>query len=216
MAKERATYLSGMTGRIGNVVWRRYRDGYVTGKRPKKPEYTPSDAQLRQRERFKILVELARGFASAIEVGIRPVPQGMLGGRNIFMKRNKLNVHVTDDGAIEVNYSKLELSSGVLTAPSFKTPKTDTGMRVDVQYDAESDVPGTDDNDEVYILVYQPELKQGLISAAGRRSTGTVGVKVPALWSGTEVHIYGFAVGGGRLNRGICSNTVYLGKSTVE
>lgn len=216
MAKERATYLSHQTGRVGNVVFRKYRNGVVTSVRPIPSSKAPTDKQLFVRIKFSQLVKLARAFAAAAMEGFYPLPQGMLGARNIFVKTNKNNVHVSNDGEVEINYSKLQVSSGVLPLVNFKTPVTDTGLTVTVPFDAESDIPGADDKDKVFIVVYQPELQQGILSAPALRSVGTIGVKVPALWSGTEVHIYGFVVGGGRLNDNDRSTTMYLGKSTIE
>ena len=67
-----------------------------------------------------------------------------------------------------------------------------------------------DADDQRHVAVLQALLNHAT------RQVGEVSVKVPTLWSGTEVHVYGFAQGDGRYNKGKRSNTVYLGLITIE
>ncbi len=216
MAKERATYLSNINGRIGNIVIRNYRNGVVAAVRPRKSGKAPSEAQLAQRERFKAANGIAAALGAALNASVHPLPQEMLGARNVFVKKNFRHVTVSDDGVVEVDYSKLQLSGGPLPSPAFQTPTYADDLTVTVAYSPASDVPGSSESDEVFIVVLQPDMNQAVLSAAGLRKTGSLSVKVPAVWSGTEVHVYGFAVGRAKKNWEQRSCTVYLGKGTVE
>lgn len=216
MAKERATYLSNMNGRVGNIVVRNYRDGVVVGVRPRKSGKAPSKTLLENRMRFSEMARLAKAFAPALTVGMTNMPDGMMGSRNVFSKKNWPHVTINGDGVLTVDYSKLQLTNGSLSAPAFSTPKLDGDLVVEVSFAAVEGATDTSADDLVYLYVYQAEVGLGMMSAAVPRSAAKVSVRVPAAWSGTEVHIYGFAVGGGRLNYGRSSYTVYLGKGTVE
>lgn len=218
MAKEFATYLKGQRGRVGNVVFRKFRGGYVTSSRPDFIKRTPTPEEVDRRNRFATISRLTAAFAKAAVLGFYPNTLGMMGARNQFSKANAQHVRVTDDGVIEVDYSKLDVTSAdKLAAPAFQTPTTPEDLTVTVAYSPASDVRETSEDDEIRILVYQPDLNQSVMSGAGLRKTGTLSCKVPASWSGTEVHVYAFAIGTkDGLNKNWRSNTVYLGKITIE
>lgn len=218
MAKEFATYLKGQRGRVGNVVFRKFRGGYVTSSRPEFIKRTPTPAEAVRRERFATLSRLTAAFAKAAKLGYYPNTLGMMGARNQFSKRNAYLVRATDDGVIEVDYSKIDLTSAdKLAAPAFQTPTTGEDLSVTVTFTPASDVNETSEDDLIRVVVLQPDFMMSVVSAGVLRKTGTVTVKVPAMWSGTEVHVYGFAIGGKEgVNKDWRSETVYLGKKTIE
>ena len=218
MAKEKATYLKGQRGRVGNVVFRKFRAGYVTSSRPEFIKRAPSPEEVIRRTRFAALSRLTAAFAKAAVMGFYPNTLGMLGARNQFSKANAHNVRVTDDGVIEVDYAHIDVTSAdKLAAPAFQAPTTKEDLTVTVTYSPASDVRETSEDDEIRILVYQPDMNQSVMSGAGLRKTGTLSTKVPASWSGTEVHVYAFAIGTKEgLNKNWRSNTNYLGKITIE
>lgn len=217
MAKEFATYLKGQRGRVGNVVFRKFRSGYVTSSRPEFIKRTPTPAELDRRNRFSALSKLTAAFAKAAVLGFYPNTLGMLGARNQFSKANAKLVTVTD-GVVEVDYMRIDVTSAdKLAAPAFQTPTTGEDLTVTVKYSSVLDVNETSEDDEIRVLVYQPNLNMSVISAAGLRKAGTLSVKVPQMWSGTEVHIYAFAIGTKEgVNKNWRSATIYLGKMTIE
>lgn len=218
MAKELATYLKGQRGRVGNVVFRKFRAGYVTSTRPEFVKRTPSPEEVIRRNRFATLSKLTAAFAKAAVMGFYPNTLGMLGARNQFSKANARLVTATDDGVIEVDYAKIDVTSAdKLAAPAFQTPTTKEDLTVTVTYSPASDVRETSEDDEIRVIIYQPDLNQSVMSAAGQRKTGTLSTKVPASWSGVEVHVYAFAIGTKEgLNKNWRSQTAYLGKVTIE
>ena len=218
MAKELATYLKGQRGRVGNVVFRKFRAGYVTSTRPEFIKRTPTPEEVNRRNRFATLSRVTAAFAKAAEMGFYPNTLGMMGARNQFSKANAHLVTVTDDGVVEVDYPRIDVTSAdKLAAPAFQTPTTKEDLTVTVTYSPASDVRETSEDDEIRIIVYMPDLNQTVMSAGGLRKTGTLSCKVPASWSGTEVHVYAFAIGmKDGLNKNWRSNTNYLGKVTIE
>lgn len=218
MAKELATYLKGQRGRVGNVVFRKFRGGYVTSTRPEFIKRTPTPAEVMRRDRFAALSKLTAAFAKAAVLGFYPNTLGMLGARNQFSKVNARHVRMTDDGVIVVDYNKIDVTSAdKLAAPAFQTPTSDEDLTVKVTYSTASDVRETSEDDEIRILVFQPDSNMSVMSGAGLRKTGNVSTKVPQTWSGTEVHVYAFAIGTKEgLNKNWRSATIYLGKITIE
>lgn len=218
MAKEFATYLKGQRGRVGNVVFRKFRSGYVTSSRPEFIKRTPTPAEVKRRNRFAALSKLTAGFAKAAVMGFYPNTLGMMGARNQFSKANAKFVTVTDDGVVEIDYAKIDITSAdKLAAPAFQTPTTKEDLTVTVTYSTTADVDETSENDEIRVLVYQPEYNMSVMSAAGLRKTGTISVKVPQMWSGTQAHVYAMAIGRKvGLNENWRSATIYLGKVTID
>lgn len=218
MAKEFATYLKGQRGRVGNVVFRKFRSGYVTSSRPEFIKRTPTPAEVMRRNRFAVLSKLTAAFAKGAVLGFYPNTVGMMGARNQFSKRNAQYVTVANDGVVNVDYAKIDLTSAdKLPAPAFQTPTSPEDLIVAVAYSSASDVDFTSQNDIIRVLVYSPDFNMSVMSAGTLRSAGQATVKVPAAWSGAEVHVYGFAIGGEEgVNKDWRSNTAYLGKTTVE
>lgn len=218
MAKEFATYLKGQRGRVGNVVFRKFRSGYVTSSRPEFIKRTPTPAEAARRERFAVLSRLTAAFAKAAKLGFYPNTLGMMGARNQFSKRNAQYVTLTGDNVVEIDWAKIDLTSAdKLAAPAFQTPTTDEDLTITVAYSSLSDVNETSQNDLIRLVAVSPDLMMGVVSAGTPRSAGTVSVKVPQMWSGTEVYVYAFAIGmEDGVNKDWRSATVYLGKKTVE
>lgn len=218
MAKEFATYLKGQRGRVGNVVFRKFRSGYVTSSRPEFIKRTPTPAEAARRERFAVLSKLTAAFAKAAKLGFYPNTLGMMGARNQFSKRNARYVRLTNDNVVEVDYSHIDLTSAdKLAAPAFQSPTTSEDLTITVAYSSASDVNETSQNDIIRLVAVNPDLMMGVVSAGTPRSAGTVSVKVPSLWSGMEVHVYAFAIGmEDGVNKDWRSATNYLGKVTVE
>lgn len=218
MAKEFATYLKGQRGRVGNVVFRKFRGGYVTSSRPEFIKRVPAPDEVDRRNRFATLSRLTAAFAKGAVLGFYPNTLGMMGARNQFSKRNAQFVTVSDDHVVEVDYSKIDLTSAdKLAAPAFQTPTTPADLTITVTYSTTADVTETATSDEVRFLVYNPELSMSVLSLAGTRGAGTLSVVVPQMWSGVEVHVYAFAIGRtAGLNENWRSATIYLGKVTVE
>lgn len=218
MAKEFATYLKGQRGRVGNVVFRKFRGGYVTSSRPEFVKRTPTPAEAARRNRFAALSKLTAAFAKAAKMGFYPNTLGMMGARNQFSKRNAQYVKLTDDYVVEVDYAKIDLTSAdKLAAPAFQTPTAQEDLTVAVAYSSVSDVSETSSNDLIYAVVYSPDFSRSVVSLGALRSAGSVSVKVPSLWSGLEVHVYAFAIGMEEgVNKDWRSETVYLGRVNIE
>lgn len=217
MATFKKGILGGFNGKVGTVIgYRRYGKDIMRSiashVRDRK-----SDTQLMNRMRFKETIRLSKAFAKATKVGLElSALNNQRTTGNDFFSLNWEYVTLNSEGVLAVDYSKLRLSEGSMTAPAFGTPKMDGDLLVEVTFPSDTDADDADADDEVYIFVYQAEVGSGVLSSAVVRSSGKVSVTVPAAWSGTEVHVYGFAVGGGKRNNGQHSGTAYLGKGTIE
>ena len=184
-------------------------------KRPK--SYKPSAAESDRRERFKTLTQLASVFNPASKVGfdkyrwIKP----FIAPFNYFTMINKEAVIVMG-GEAEVDFGSIKLAKGTLPQVGFGNADFTEPLRVTCTWQTTSDFPGADAQDKVWIVIYQPDTK-ALIMSFGNdlRNSGTTTVRVPSSWTGLPVHVFGFAIGDGRENKGEPSDSTYIGTGTI-
>ena len=176
-----------------------------------------TSAQMDNRERFKTLSQLAAAFIGASNIGLKNKAKQygpLVTICDAFMKANQGAVSVMG-GEAEVDYGSIKCSLGTLPQVGFGNASFAEPQRVTVTYSTSADMPGSDAQDKVYMFIYQPDTKQGILSAAALRSTGNLDVRVPGSWTGLTVHVYGFAVGDGNDNKGKISDSSYIGTGII-
>lgn len=229
MAKIKGNVLGINRGKVGEVLFRKWRGQYIAGSMPTQMGNPNTLAQQIQRAKLSAMSKFARGFATGAAIGLKPNYKGTaLGWRNYFSKLNwdELDATLAPSQPVTIDLTKVRLSTGAVPAPSFQSPVFDQGLTLEVSYNADSGVPGTDSKDLVYLFAYQADLNQGLLGEPSQRSEGTAGVKCPAAWSGMKVHLYGFCVkskddidsqtGITIFAKGDTSVTTYLGSGNLE
>ena len=173
--------------------------------------------QMDNRERFSTLSKLAAAFIGASNIGLKNKAKQygpLVTICDAFMKANQDAVSVMG-GLAEVDYGSLKCALGNLPQAGFGNASFAQPQEVTVTYSTSADMPGADAQDKVYLFLYQPDTKQGILSAPALRTTGTVALHVPASWTGLTVHVYGFAIGGGRDNQGKISDSSYVGTGVI-
>lgn len=218
MAQIRGNLFGGFTGKLG-LTYGRYVHGVNLGaSMPTKRKSATASAQQKDlMERFATLGIMASGFLNAIRLGLKVAAKTMgplVSEFDAFVRLNKNAVHV-EGGLAEVDYGSLQIAKGSLPQVGFNAASFEEPLRVSVTFTPNSDTPGADADDEVYMVAYEPESKQALMPVPVKRSTGAVELRTPSTWSGLTVHVYGFTIGGGRDNKGVISNSVYIGTGNV-
>ena len=220
MARTTGAVLGKQSGRIGQVYGALVHGEQVYRAMPAKPKKTdldriPSEV-LDRREKFKTLVQLAKAFKPAADIGfdnyrwVKP----FISPFNYFVKVNKNSVYVMG-GEAEIDYGSLLCAQGSLAQAGFGNASFAEPSRVSVTYSTAADLPNADAQDKVYLFVYQPDTKQALISIPALRTTGTVELRIPSTWTGLTVHCYGFAIGDGRDTKGLVSDSSYIGTGII-
>ena len=173
--------------------------------------------QMDNRERFKTLSQLAAAFIGASNIGLKNKAKQygpLVTICDAFMKINQGAVSVMG-GEAEVDYGSLKCSVGNLPQAGFGNASFAEPQKVSVTYSTSADVPGADAQDKEYLFLYQPDTKQGILSAPALRTTGSLEVRVPSTWTGLTVHVFGFGVGDGRDNKGKHSDSCYIGTGII-
>ena len=219
MGKIRGNLYGNFQGKIG-LAYGRMVHGVNLGaamptKRPKDYQYTSAEKD--RQFRFKTLAQLASAFQGANDLGLKAKAKQigpLVSPFDAFMTLNSSAVSVRG-GEAEVDYGSIICSAGKMPAVAFGNPSFAEPSRVSVSFSTSADQPGTDAQDKVYCLLYQPDTNQAILSAGIARTEGSIDVRTPGAWTGMTVHVYGFAIGEGRDNKGVACNSAYVGTGNI-
>lgn len=177
---------------------------------------TKSAAQMDQQERFSTLGKLASAFLTAIKIGLKNVAKQfgpLVSAFDAFVKVNGSAVSVMG-GEAEIDYGSLKISKGSLEQCGFHNASFETPQTIKVEYSTA--IAGNGDaQDKIYLVAYQPDMNYALMAPASLRTTGSITMDVPASWTGLTVHVYGFVQGDGRENKGMLSESSYVGTGII-
>lgn len=146
--------------------------------------------QRTQRAKFSLMVELSRMFLSFIRIGFKQVASGM-SEFNMFMKTNIKEVITGDFPDFTIDFTKLIVSKGTLTAPEQGAATAASGHLVNVSWVDNSGYSDASDTDIAIVLAlnYDKKGEKHDISSATRADEACE-LTLPAAWVGDEVHIY--------------------------
>ena len=226
MGKMKMGILSAFKGKIGTVVGQRWR-GAVMFQRAYTDDVRQPNTEAQQVRKgiFRAMVQLSKGFYPAHVIGMREISirKPTMTTDNEFFRVNKSKITASGIESVSVDFTGLIVAEGPVPSVHFNTPQFDTPLQVDVDFDDNMEVARTHEDDEVFVWVYCPDAKGGVLSEAAKRTDGSVSVKVPSYWNGMKVHVYGFVrscgkplAGGYRaFNPYQCSESTYLGTGNI-
>lgn len=208
--------LDGFFGKVGTVVGSFWKGIPVMRAYVRRIRDRKNTAQLMVRARFTTLCELASSFLSAIRLGLHndAVSSHTTEG-NVFVKKNWAAVQATAADSVTVDYADLMVAHGNLTGVQFGTANFDTPQTVVVGFDTNEECDGTSPDDMVYVFVYCPDAKSGILGSPVKRSAKTTSIVVPGYWNGMKVHLWGFTLGAGIDNTGETSDSTYIGTGNI-
>lgn len=217
MAIYNAGYLSPIRKKLGNAVGRKWRNLDVLSVYQPNVSNPRTAAQQINRFRFGALSSIAMNVATALKLGFEAVTRGTkVPVRSYFIKSNWSKVSATAQGVVTVTYPDLIFSKGGLPMVQFGNPSFSDPLEVVVPLADSGSATGADPADDVYMLIYDADNGESILSEPKKRNDEEIVVLVPDYWNGHHVHCYGFGIGGGTENKGIISNTRYLGAGTIS
>lgn len=218
MGKVQVGILDGFVGKVGTVVGSFWKGLPVMRAYKRSTRDANTNAQQLIRTRFAAITGLASSFLYAIRMGFKQVARSrkMTEG-DIFVKKNWGCIQCDTPGACTVDYTELVIAEGSLPEVLFGNASFAEPLQVAVPMTDTTGVIGADAHDKVYLFVYSPEAGAGIISdGRNTRADANASVNVPAYWNGHRVHVWGFAIGNGPDNKGIVSDSRYLGSGTIS
>lgn len=212
--------------RVGNIVYRKWRNLNVAAKYQPNISNPDTEAQKLIRTRFAAISDLAGKLGAALILGFKAFVAGTkTPPKALFIKKNWPFVHADTPGTATIDYSDLQISDGPITAPDFGTIDLGTPQTIKVPINDNSGQT-VSSSDEVYLVIHCPEVGQTILSEAATRSDDSIVVEVPGDWNGTRVHVWGFATWGGEVlsvqgipvnhTKGDASPSVYIGSGDIS
>ena len=195
MSKNNAGYMGQQIGKLGPAVGRRWRGMNVYSAYQKFVKDRKSESQLAVRAKFGAITSLSRCLRGATRMGLAGI-KTLWDGNNAFVHLNWSAVSGATAQEVAISYADVVVSRGNLPSVNFGTPDFEEELTVKVPITGDNvDVPGSTASDLVYLIAYQPDLKQGILSTPVLRSSETISVTVPSAWSGMRAHVWGFCIG---------------------
>lgn len=217
MGKVQMGILDGFVGKVGTVVGSFWKGKPVMRAYKRQVSDAKSEAQQLLRTRFAAIGSLSGAFLSAIQLGFKEVAKRKKWTEgDIFVHENWGCVHADTPGAATVDYTELVIAKGNLPEAQFGAASFADPLTVEVPMTDSSEVIGANAQDRVYLFVYSPEAGAGMLGDVKYRADESIACNVPAYWNGHRVHVWGFAIGGGADNKGVISNSRYLGSGTIS
>jgi hypothetical protein len=187
MGKYNQGILGPFSGKVGSVVGSSWKGVNYIKSLPG-PNTSNTEAQQKQRSRFKSVVSLASSLLPSL---IRPVwnlSSGKMTGYNLFVKTN---MPAFDESGVLVNYSDFHASVGALPLPESLNVQDDadvvSGVELSWKDDSVTGIGNADD--KLHLLVMNSE-RVHILNTASVRSDESAEITLPV--SVGDVHVYAF------------------------
>lgn len=212
MAKQIEGINGGFCGRVGTVIGYQWRGKWCMRAYPRYIHDARSPLQLRQREWFKLAVQMAGRLTGILRTGMRERSRRLhMTEGNYFISINK-ECFGLEEGRLTVDYERLVVSDGPVAPVGFGTPQlvvSEQAFRVTVDYSRNPLNMPAEWNDEVYLAALCEG--EGVAASPSYRNEGHTEMRLPACWEGKTVHLYGFV----KDYTGEASTSQYLGSIHV-
>ncbi|WP_372639456.1 DUF6266 family protein [Ancylomarina sp.] len=187
MGKYNQGILGPFSGKVGSVVGSSWKGVNYIKSLPG-PNASNTEAQQKQRSRFKSVVSLASSLMSSL---IRPVWNlvgGKMTGYNLFVKTN---MPAFDESGVLVNYTDFHASMGALPLPQILILQDDadvaSGIELSWKDDSATGIGYADD--KLHLLVMNAD-NVHILNTASVRSDQSAEITLPV--SAGDVHVYAF------------------------
>lgn len=212
MARITKGILGGFSGKVGTIVGANWRGKDIIRSIPTPSNRPPSEKQMLQQMKFKLVVSFLRPLGS--------IQKKYFGLNSGSKSRINLAVSYTINEAVqmvadipELIYNKILITKGELTGfqNAAATPKT--GNIIELTWEdntAQGNATGTD---QVTIICYSKELGSfAIFEATAERSALTTAVTVPTFYTGKEMQVWAYL---NTKEQNTACNSFYLGTVTI-
>jgi len=201
------------SGKVGSVIGSSWRGIHYLRGLAKKSKVPPTEAQLAQRERFRLVTKFLAPLQGIIATGFRNVRRLTAAQFSMAVKQNIEQAVTGTMPDFALNYAAVTLSAGNLFIPFTQSVTVEPGS-ITLTWNPSLNQFSGSSSDEAYIVVYNVD--RGLFITTDEpatRADGTAVVDVPEPFIGQTGHAWMFFASqdGKRV-----SNTAYLGEVTFQ
>ena len=204
--------LGGFSGKVGNVVGARWRGRNIMRSLPQRGNYTPTEEQLIQREKFKAVIDFLNPIKS-VESKYFGKKQGDKSAYNLATSYHiKEALIETVDGFV-IDYPKVLIGKGDLRGLENPILTAAASQVLDLTWNDNSGQGNANATDSLVVVVYAPTLNvYQVFDPAGTREETTVNLPLPAFMAGIEVRAWATFYDAGTK---VAAISTYLGAVTV-
>lgn len=189
MGKIKENIFTGFSGKLGNVVGCKGKNGYYLRTRPENYRDAKSKGQMRQRSKFMLANELLKNFVPLLRIGYRDCA-GKRSGFTAAMSYVMANaINQSEEGA-SINYEKVKIAQGTLTTAIEAKVELERGKAIFTWKD-NSGQGDAQPEDSVMILVYNKIKGQAVYQlGAALRSDSHCELSLPNEWQKEDLTAY--------------------------
>nr|WP_068890703.1 DUF6266 family protein [Pedobacter panaciterrae] len=183
--------LGGFSGKVGNVVGACIRGVDYMRSLPRKSTKPPTEAQLKQRTTFGLVVTFLRPITALINVGYQSYKgkeTPMNAATSYHLEKAVMGVYPN----LSINYPKVLISKGTLLRVANAEVVTAAGTsEIEFNWTNNAAVGSTNGTDKATFMVYSDQMDEYVVlSSAVPRSAETFALVVPLDFIGQEVHCW--------------------------
>ncbi len=212
MARITKGILGGFSGKVGTVVGANWRGQDIIRSTPKPSSRPPSDKQLQQQTKFKLVISFLQP--------VKSIQTKYFGSGSGSRSRINLAVSYTINEAVqmvgdvaELVYNKVLITKGDLTGFQNVTATPQTGNIIKLNWENNAVQGNADATDKANAVCYCEELGTfEIFESVAERSVLTADLTLPAYYAGKEIQVWVF------LNNAkgtLACNSAYLGSLTL-
>jgi hypothetical protein len=204
--------LGGFSGKVGNVIGASWSGIDYLRSLPRKSSKPPTEAQLKQRMTFGLVMGFLRPIGILLKVGY----QAYKGKETPINAASRYHLEHAVTGIypnLTIDLPEVVISKGNLLAPYFAEIGSSVAGEVKFDWLNNAPVGSTNGTDRATLLIYNPEKDQfTYLQSAAARSALTFTLELPTDYSGDLVHGWLCFVS---VNGKEVSDSAYLGTVTV-
>lgn len=212
MARITKGILGGFSGKVGTVVGANWRGQDIIRSTPKPSSRSPSDKQLLQQTKFKLVI----GFLQPV----KNIQTKYFGSGSGSKSRVNMAVSYTINEAVqmvgdvaELVYNKVLITKGDLAGFQNVTAAPQAGNGISLNWEDNSAQGNADATDLANAVCYCEELGSfEIFESVAERSVLTANVTLPAYYAGKEIQLWVFFH---NAKETLACNSAYLGSLTL-
>lgn len=219
MAKISGSAMGQFRNKFGNAVTAMWQSINVA--RIYQPAVSNPNTEKQQavRARFGAAVKLAKSFRAALIIGLKKFARSQVSTiYGTFTKLNWEAIGASSPDDITINYSELVVTEGSAQNATYATPEWGEGthLEVSVGFDYPQIAGVTDVADELYMVLYAPDLGESILSRGVIATGDAIVIEVPSTWNGLQAHMWCFTISRLAATNGEASHSVYLGHNEIQ
>ena len=175
-----------LSGKAGNLVFKKSKYGNYVSSAPRPTKKPATQLQLRQRQKMKCVMHFLNAASFILKQTYFPINQKK--ATYHLIKSYYLKHTISENNQqFSINLSKALMSYGMIRPPANVSISEVDNLTRHVTWTSETDQALAQADDELFVVLYQPQLHQFYFKAnLALRNDEQADFKIPEVWQGTS------------------------------